>query len=334
MTSFSFIHAADIHLDSPLSGLSAYEGAPVELLRNAPRAAFSNLIDEAIRERVDFMVIAGDLYDGAWRDFNTGLFFSGEMGRLNREEIPVFIAHGNHDAESELTKQLMLPDNVTVFSTRKAESKSLEHLGVVLHGQSFRDAKTEENLAVAYPPAVPDCFNIGVLHTAVEGHAEHASYAPCSLSDLTDKGYNYWALGHVHEYKILSEDPLVVFPGNLQGRHIRETGPRGALVVTVENGMPTVERLFVDTVRWHRIEIDAGPAQSLQDVVRLARNRLEKLLRESADGRPLATRVIFTGRSRAHGELFGLETQLRQEILAAANALGDNELWIEKVILD
>ena len=334
MTGFSFIHAADIHLDSPLSGLSAYEGAPVELLRSAPRAAFSNLIDEAIRERVDFMVIAGDLYDGAWKDFNTGLFFSGEMGRLKRNEIPVFIAHGNHDAESELTKQLTLPDNVTVFSTRKAESKPLEHLGVVLHGQSFRDAKTEENLAVAYPPAVPDCFNIGVLHTAVEGHAAHAPYAPCALSDLTDKGYDYWALGHVHEYKILNEVPMVTFPGNLQGRHIRETGPRGALLVTVENRKPNVERLFVDTVRWHRIEIDAGPAHSLQDVVRLARNRLETLLRESADGRPLATRVIFTGRSRAHGELFGLETQLRQEILAVANALGDNELWIEKVILD
>ena len=334
MTSFSFIHAADIHLDSPLSGLSAYEGAPVELLRNAPRAAFSNLIDEAIRERVDFMVIAGDLYDGSWKDFNTGLFFSGEMGRLKRKEIPVFIAHGNHDAESELTKQLTLPDNVTVFSTRKAETKPLEHLGVVLHGRSFRDAKTEENLALDYPPAVPDCFNIGVLHTAVEGHAAHALYAPCSLSDLTDKGYDYWALGHVHEYKILSKDPLVAFPGNLQGRHIRETGPRGALLVTVENSKPTVERLFVDTVRWHRIEIDAGPANSLQDVVRLARDRLETLLREGADGRPLATRVIFTGRSRVHGELFGLETQLRQEILAVSNALGDNNLWIEKVILD
>ena len=334
MTGVSFIHAADIHLDSPLSGLSAYEGAPVELLRSAPRAAFSNLIDEAIRERVDFMVIAGDLYDGAWKDFNTGLFFSGEMGRLKQDEIPVFIAHGNHDAESELTKQLTLPDNVTVFSTRKAESKPLEHLGVVLHGQSFRDAKTEENLAVAYPPAVPDCFNIGVLHTAVEGHAEHKPYAPCSLSDLTDKGYDYWALGHVHEYKILNEVPLIVFPGNLQGRHIRETGPRGALLVTVENSKPTVERLFVDTVRWHRIEIDAGAANSLQDVVRLARDRLETLLREDADGRPLAIRIVFTGRSRAHGELFGLEAQLRQEILAIASSLDNNELWIEKVILD
>ena len=333
MTDFSFIHTADIHLDSPLSGLSAYEGAPVELLRNAPRAAFSNLIDEAISEQVDFMVIAGDLYDGGWKDFNTGLFFVSEMGRLKREKIPVFIVHGNHDAESELTKQLTLPDNVTVFSTRKAETYQLENIGVALHGRSFRDAKTEENLAVDYPAAVTDCFNIGVLHTAVEGHAEHASYAPCSLSDLTGKEYDYWALGHVHEHIILSEAPLIAFPGNLQGRHIRETGPRGALLVTVENSKPTIERLFVDTVRWHRIEIDAREADSLQDVVLLARDRLETLLRAGADGRPLAARVIFTGRSRAHGELFGLEAQLRQEILAVANALGDNAFWIEKVIL-
>ncbi len=333
MTAFSFVHAADIHLDSPLSGLSAYEGAPVELLRNAPRAAFSNLIDEAISERVDFMLIAGDLYDGGWKDFNTGLFFVSEMGRLKREDIPVFIVHGNHDAESELTKQLTLPDNVTVFSTRKAETHQLENIGVALHGRSFRDAKTEENLAVDYAAAVTDCFNIGVLHTAVEGHAEHASYAPCSLSDLTGKEYDYWALGHVHEHIILSEVPLIAFPGNLQGRHIRETGPRGALLVTVEDGKPTIERMFVDTVRWHRIEIDAGEAHSLQNVVLLARDRLEILLRDDADGRPLAVRVIFTGRSRAHGELFGLEAQMRQEILAVANALGDNALWIEKVIL-
>ena len=333
MTAFSFVHAADIHLDSPLSGLSAYEGAPVELLRNAPRAAFSNLIDEAISERVDFMLIAGDLYDGGWKDFNTGLFFVSEMGRLKREDIPVFIVHGNHDAESELTKQLTLPDNVTVFSTRKAETHQLENIGVALHGRSFRDAKTEENLAVDYAAAVTDCFNIGVLHTAVEGHAEHASYAPCSLSDLTGKEYDYWALGHVHEHIILSEVPLIAFPGNLQGRHIRETGPRGALLVTVEDGKPTIERMFVDTVRWHRIEIDAGEAHSLQNVALLARDRLEILLRDDADGRPLAVRVIFTGRSRAHGELFGLEAQMRQEILAVANALGDNALWIEKVIL-
>lgn len=333
MTSFSFIHAADIHLDSPLLGLIAYEGAPVELLRLAPRAAFSNLVNEAIDQRVDFMVIAGDLFDGDWPDFNTGLFFAQEMGRLNRKNIPVFIVRGNHDAESKLTKELTLPDNVTIFSSRKAETHQVENLGVVLHGQSFRNAKTEDNLAIDYPPATPDCFNIGVLHTAVEGHAEHAPYAPCSLSDLTAKGYDYWALGHVHEHKILCENPLITFPGNLQGRHIHETGPRGALLVTVEDGSPSVEQLFVDTVRWQGIEINAGPAHSLKDVVRLTHECLETLLREDSDGLPMATRITITGSTHAHGELFGLEHQLRQEILAAANALSDSLLWIEKVKL-
>lgn len=333
MTDFSFIHAADIHLDSPLVGLSAYEGAPVELLREATRVAFRNLVDEAISEHIDFMVISGDLYDGNWPDVNTGLFFVQEMGRLNRENIPVFIVYGNHDAESKLTKQLTLPDNVTVFSSRKAETHQLEELEVALHGQSFRNAKTEDNLAAVYPEAIPNYFNIGVLHTAVEGHTAHLPYAPCSLSDLVDKGYDYWALGHVHEHKVLNDEPLIVFPGNLQGRHIRETGPRGALLVTVKNGKPNIERLFVDTVRWHRIEIDAAESNSLPDIVLLARNRLETLLRESDEGLTLVSRVTVTGKTRAHGELFGLERQLRDEILAAANALSDGRLWIEKVKL-
>lgn len=334
MTSFSFIHAADIHLDSPLLGLSAYEGAPVELLRDAPRAAFRNLVDEAISEDVDFMVISGDLYDGDWPDVNTGLFFVQEMGRLNREGIPVFIIYGNHDAESKLTKQLTMPDNVTVFSSRTAETHQLDKLEVALHGQSFRNAKTEDNLAANYPAAIPNYFNIGVLHTAVEGHAAHAPYAPCSLSDLVNKEYDYWALGHVHEHIVLNEDPLIAFPGNLQGRHIRETGPRGALLVTVESGTPKIERMFVDTVRWHRIKIDTTEAKSLQDVVLLARNKLEIILRENDDGLSLVARVTVTGKTRAHGELFGLERQLREEILAAANALSDSRLWIEKVKLE
>ena len=333
MVNFSFIHAADIHLDSPLVGLSAYEGAPLELLRDAPRAAFRNLVDEAIREQVNFMVIAGDLYDGNWPDFNTGLFFAQEMGRLNREDIPVFIVNGNHDAESKLTKQLKLPENVTVFSSRKAETYPIADIGVALHGQSFRDAKTEENLAINYPAATPGCFNIGILHTAVEGHAAHASYAPCTISDLVDKGYDYWALGHVHEHNVLQASPLIAFPGNLQGRHIRETGPRGALLITVENDKPSIERLFVDTVRWHNLEIDAEQAQSLGDVVQLTRDQLQSLLQGETDGLPMAVRITIAGSTRAHGELFGLERQLRQEILAAANTLSDSKLWIEKVKL-
>lgn len=328
-----FLHAADIHLDSPLRGLSAYEGAPVELLRSATRSAFTRLVDAAITERVDFVVIAGDLYDGDWRDFNTGLFFAREMGRLAKVAIPVFIVHGNHDAESEITKQLSLPSNVTAFSAHKPETHRIEHLRVALHGRSFREAKTNDNIVVEYPAAVAGWFNIGVLHTALEGHSEHATYAPCSLAHLAAKGYDYWALGHVHEHRVVSRDPHVVFPGNIQGRHIREPGPRGAVLVTADGSDVTVDRVIVDVLRWAHLHVDASAARTLEDVANAARREIESALQQHAEGRPLAVRVTVEGRTAAHGTLFGLETQLRAEILAQASMLGSDAVWVEKVRL-
>ncbi len=330
-----FIHAADIHLDSPLTGLSAYADAPVDTLRTATRDAFTNLVSLAIDERVDFMVIAGDLYDGNWKDYNTGLYFVKEMSRLDRASIPVYLLHGNHDAESEMTRKLLLPKNVSVFDSRKPSSFRLDSLGVVLHGRSFKNAATLENLAATYPDAVPGLVNIGVLHTALEGNAMHASYAPCSLAELHAKGYDYWALGHVHEYAMWRGDSVIVFPGNLQGRHIRETGPRGAVVVECNAaGEMEVQRVYVDVLRWHRLHVDVAGCSNLEEVARAIGRELESLLDAVADTIPLAVRVIVSGRTAAHGELFGMETQLRQEVLASIAALGNDKLWLEKVRLD
>jgi DNA repair exonuclease SbcCD nuclease subunit len=329
--SFRFIHAADVHLDSPLTGLSAYEGAPVELLRTASRGALTQLVDRAIEEQVDFLVIAGDLYDGDWKDYNTGLFLSREMGRLERENIPVFILHGNHDADSEITRQLTLPGNVTTFGSRAPETHRIDGLKVALHGQSFKEAATTENLAAGYPDPVGGFFNIGVLHTALEGHAAHANYAPCSVAELQAKGYGYWALGHVHEHRVVSREPAIVFPGNLQGRHAREPGPRGAVLVDVHGQDVSLERLIVDVVRWHHLQVDVSEATSLLDAARQVGEALEEAVEEHADGRPMSVRVTLHGRSAAHGELFGLEGQLRAEILSLANALGEDAVWIEKV---
>jgi predicted phosphodiesterase len=326
-----FIHTADIHLDSPLTGLAAYEGAPTDLLRTATRAAFSQLVDAALRQSVDFVVIAGDLYDGDWRDYNTGFFFCREMGRLRQAGIPVFLLYGNHDAESEITQHLRLPDNVKAFSARRAETFRIDALKIALHGRSFRNAATTENLVVGYPDPVPGWLNIGVLHTALEGNAAHAAYAPCSLAQLEAKGFDYWALGHVHEHAVLCESPSVVFPGNLQGRHIRECGPRGAVLVTAVDHRIFVERLFVDVLRWHHLAIDAFSARTLEDAVRLAADALQSVLQAYSDGRTMAVRVTFSGPSEAHGALFGLEPQLRAEILALANALGTERVWVEKV---
>lgn len=327
-----FIHAADIHLDSPLTGLSAYADAPTELLRTATRDAFSNLVSEAIDEQVDFMVIAGDLYDGNWKDYNTGVFFSCEMGRLYAAGIPVFVIYGNHDAESEMTRRLTLPPNVVAFGSNRPHTHRLEALKVALHGQSFKQAATTDNLAAGYPAPLTGWLNIGVLHTALEGYAAHAIYAPCALAELVAKGYDYWALGHVHEYALLHTDPWVVFPGNLQGRHIRECGARGAVMVSVEDGrITTVERLYTDVLRWQRLEVDVGAAADLSAAVQCVAGALRHLLDAYPSDKPLALRVILQGRSDAHGELFGNEARLRAEVVALAASLAGDHAWIEKV---
>lgn len=330
-----FIHAADIHLDSPLAGLAAYKDAPADLLRTVTRDAFTKLVDEAIDEVVDFMVIAGDLYDGSWKDYNTGHFFCREMGRLNKADIPVYLLFGNHDADSEMTKKLALPPNVHQFESRKANTFRIEKLKVALHGRSYKEAATVENLAASYPAPVAGWINIGVLHTALEGYAAHANYAPCSLAELSAKGYDYWALGHVHEHAILQREPWVIFPGNLQGRHIRETGERGAMLVTAdESGIHSVERLLVDVLRWHVVDVDASEASSLQEVARLAGRAFEQLIAATLDKIYLSVRVCIKGKTAAHGELFGLESQLREEILGQAASLGLDRLWVEKVRIE
>ncbi len=194
---FKFIHTADIHLDSPLRGLSRYEGAPVERLRGATREAFCNLVQFAIDEEVQFVIIAGDLFDGDWKDYNTGLFFASQMSKLRENEIRVFIVSGNHDAASAITRKLHYPDNVRFFISDSPEAIRIEEIGVALHGQSFAQRDVTNNLAANYPSAEPDYYNIGVLHTALNGREGHAGYAPCSIADLSAKNYDYWALGHV-----------------------------------------------------------------------------------------------------------------------------------------
>src|SRR4051794_18905622 len=231
---FTFIHAADLHLDSPLVGLADRSEALAAAFRRASRRAFDNLIEAALEERVNFVIIAGDLFDGDWRNYETGLVFARGMGRLHRAGIKVFKVRGNHDAECIFTKKLELPPNVTVFGSRKAETIELEELGAVLHGRSFANRACADNLALAYPPARGGRVNIGVLHTSLAGYEGHASYAPCSADDLIGRNYHYWALGHVHAANRVAAEPCwIVYPGCLQGRHVRECGPKGAVRVTV-----------------------------------------------------------------------------------------------------
>ncbi len=333
-TSFRFFHAADIHLDSPLTGLAGIEGKVADRIRSAPRAAFEALIDRTIQDEVDFLVIAGDLYDGTWRDYKTGLYFAEQMGRLKQKDIPVFVLHGNHDAESKITRPLILPENVRVFAARSAQTFSLDKLNVALHGQSYREKAVTDNLVPNYPAPVDDAFNIGVLHTALGGMGDHANYAPCSLDELLAKGYDYWALGHVHQGQILNEHPHVVFPGNLQGRHVRETGPKGACLVTVEEGqVREVEPLTFDVVRWAVLDVDVSEVENTNDVVDLMRQAVAREV-QNAQGRMLSARIVLQGCTEIHSQLLTDIDSLTAEAQSAGLGLGNDVAWVERVVVN
>ncbi len=327
-----FIHAADIHLDSPLRGLSRYEGAPVELMQTATRRAFINLIDLACQEAVDFILLAGDLYDGDWKDYNTGLFFNQQMSRLREANIKVFMVLGNHDASNAITRQLRLPDNVIEFSDQEAETKYLEDLGVAIHGQSFANKVITDDLSANYPDAISDYFNIGVLHTALNGRNGHDHYAPCTIPGLLSHGYDYWALGHVHQREIIHEKPWIVFSGNLQGRHVRETGAKGCSLVTVEDGETKVNHISVDVLRWQACRLDVSEITVAEDLLDKAHSAVTKAL-EDAEDRPLALRFVITGTSPINNELHSNSERWLNEIRAVATDAGLGKVWIEKINL-
>src|SRR5262249_39978541 len=199
--------------------------------------------------------------------------------------IAVFLLHGNHDAESQITRRLTLPGNVSVFSARKAQTFRLQHLSVALHGQSFRQRDITDNLVTSYPPPISGCFNIGVLHTGLGGMQGHANYAPCAIEELINKGYDYWALAHVHQAAVLHERPHVVFCGNLQGRHIRESGPKGASLVVVEDGqVEAISPLYIDCVPWIHLPVPVGACIVTADAIDVLRKAIEEAVEREGQG--------------------------------------------------
>jgi DNA repair protein SbcD/Mre11 len=330
--SFTFLHAADLHLGSPFTGLALRDETLAQRFAKASRDAFSNLVSRAIEERVSFVVIAGDIYDGEWKDTSIGLFFNREIARLDRAGIQVFVLKGNHDAESVVTRAISLPGNVFQFPT-KPKTIRIEELEVALHGRSFSDRAVTENIVLDYPDPVPGWFNIGVLHTSCEGRPGHANYAPCTVSQLKSLGYQYWALGHVHEYEELAWDPWIVFPGNLQGRSIRECGPKGAVLVDVADGrVAGVRRLIVDQARWAVVAVSLDGISEGSEALRKIEDQIRPVT-EQAEGRLLAVRVHLTGATGLHHVLKADPRSFSDEVQAAADRCGA-DVWIESVRIE
>jgi DNA repair exonuclease SbcCD nuclease subunit len=325
------LHAADIHLDSPLRGLERYEGAPADDIRHATRRALENLVNLALDQSVALVLISGDLYDGDWKDHRTGLYFVAQMARLREARIPVCLIAGNHDAANKMTRTLTMPENVRLLAHRKPETVCLDDLGVAIHGQSFATGAVMDDLSLAYPAAVPGLLNIGLLHTSATGREGHEPYAPCTLDGLRSKHYDYWALGHAHRQEVLCRDPLVVFSGNTQGRHIREGGPKGCIVLQVDaqHGIH-IEPHPLDVLRWEPCWVDATGAESQHELLDRVRRRLCELA-AAADGLPLAVRVELSGPCPAHRAVAARPQHWTNEVRAAALDVAAGNLWVEKV---
>lgn len=326
---FSFIHAADLHIDSPLAGLRLKDATVAARFASAGRRAVDALIDETIASKAAFLIIAGDVFDGSWKDVTTGLFFVSAIGRLHREGIPTYIVKGNHDAESVVARDLPYPDSVQVFPANKAMSMTLDAYRTVLHGRSFPNRHIDE-FVTTYPARRDGWLNIGVLHTSLDGRSNHASYAPCSVDDLKRFGYDYWALGHIHAQEIVAEDPWIVFPGNLQGRSVRETGPKGAVRVTVEDGrIVEVVPLALDHARWDHLDLAVADAITEDDVTALITTAIADA-HAAAESRPLAIRITLTGATSLHHQLMARREWLEDDMRARALQFSD-ACWVEQL---
>lgn len=333
MTQFTFIHAADLHLDSPLLGLAGKSTAFAARVEQASRQAFDNLITLAIDEQARFMVLAGDVFDGELRNYQTGLLFTAGMRRLQDAGVQVFLIAGNHDAENRYAPRMRHSDNVHLFAHKSAESAAIEDLGVVVHGRSFGQREVIDNIARDYPAAVANRFNIGVLHTACQGsEGDHAAYAPCTAEQLVNHGYDYWALGHIHARAVLNEHPHIVYPGNLQGRSPRETGPKGATVVRVGDGrVVACDHRDLDVVRWASAGVDVGEAASRSELLDAVARTVTPLLAELGD-RPMALRLRLEGPTPLHGAFLLDRDSLREDVESLLASL-PAEIWLEKLEL-
>ncbi|MDZ7678007.1 MAG: DNA repair exonuclease [Acidimicrobiales bacterium] len=320
------LHCADLHIDSPMVGLTRYEGAPVERMRSATRRAAENLVQLALDRQVDVVLVGGDIFDGRWKDANTGLWWNRQLGRLVDSGIEVFIVHGNHDADSVITHRIQPPPGVHVFGVDGPTTVVSDDLPLAVHGQSYATAATTTDLAAGYPAPVPGVVNVGLLHTSLDGREGHARYAPCTPGELAAKGYALWALGHVHAREHLEVDGThLLVPGNTQGRHAREPGEKTVSIIDTDGeAVRSVEHVPVDVVRWARVTVDRG---GLDDLDAMAAAVVDRVVDEwEQAGRPLAVRVELAG----DGPPPRIE-HLRTQVVADLAHRSDGDIWLEKL---
>lgn len=331
---FRFVHTADLHLDSPLRSLALRNADLAEIVRGASRRAFVKIVDLCIAEEVDALLIAGDLYDGSQTSMNTALFLGRELRRLDEAGIRVFIIRGNHDAQSQVTNELTLPSSAHVFKGRAKAvlAKTLASgRDVYVHGMSFASPHAPESLLPAFQPPVPGALNIGMLHTSLAGAAGHDLYAPCSVGDLERHGFDYWALGHIHQRQVHATAPFVVMPGMPQGRDINEAGVKGVTLATIDDdGRISVTEQPIGIASFERLAVDVAGLSEWRDLLEAIRQALSRVCGDTS-AENVILRLTLTGATSLAWRLRRDADLLRAEIENIAAAIVG--CWIEKVEL-
>jgi DNA repair protein SbcD/Mre11 len=336
--SFRFVHAADLHLDTPFEGVARPAPEIAEALRDASLEAWDRLVDLTLERDAAFLLLAGDVYDGAERGVRAQLRFAAGLERLSAAGVETFIVHGNHDPLDGWSAIRHWPTGVTVFGSDEVRAVPVragdERLAVV-HGISYARRDVTENLARRFARDGGPGLQIGLLHANVGAATEHGAYAPCTLSDLQSTALDYWALGHIHKSTVLRDgDPWVVYPGDTQGRSPKssESGAKGAFVVeATPQAVTTVAFHALDSVRFVPCTLDVG---GIADVTQL-RARLVECLDEARDEHPdrgLLVRVTLTGRGAVAADLRRPEAP--EALLAELRAAYDGArpfLWVEAI---
>lgn len=326
---FRFVHTADIHLDSPLRSLALRDPALQEVVGVATRTVLTRIVDLCLAEAVDALLIAGDLYDGDQVSMKTARFLQQELQRLDAAGIATFIIRGNHDALSKVTRELVFPPSVTVFGAGASTKLIDGSLPVAIHGLSFAKPHAPNSLLDQYLAPVPGAFNIGIMHSSLNGSAGHDVYAPCSVADLHGAGYGYWALGHIHLRAVHDGQAKVVMPGIPQGRDIGEAGEKSVSLVTVSGqGTTTTEARVLAPVRFDRVEVDVGGVTDWADLVTRLGQGLRTARRQAVEDH-LVLRPRFSGNTPLAWRLLRDLDLLREEAVSVAEGIGS--VWIDKV---
>jgi DNA repair exonuclease SbcCD nuclease subunit len=332
---YRFVHAADIHLDSPLRSLALRNSDLADLIGNATRRAFVAIIDLCLTEQVDALLLAGDLYDGEQTSMKTARFLAEQLRRLHEAGIKVFIIRGNHDALSRITKELTFPDDAVKVFTGRAEAIAIEAakgLAVVIHGLSFARPQAPDSLLPRFKPPVEGAANIALLHTSLAGAPGHDVYAPCALADLDAAGFDYWALGHIHKRDVWQGRCTIVMPGMPQGRDINEAGAKSATLVTIaDDHSVRIEERLTSIAQFEPVPVDLTGVDDWRDMLG-AITRTLRQSRATVAAEHLVARLRLSGATPLAWRLRADRALLQED--AANQALDIGKTWIEKIEID